>query len=689
MKKKDYCILIVNLFKRTKVTNEFIKINGFCLVKDVFGNKKVNTDKISVSIGDMISNLNIKFKRRYGIPFFKGYTLNKYNLTIDVSKVKSSKFDLFDIPISVNYEDSKNIGSIKNTPFYAKRNKKISNVVKCDDDNIAYLKVAKNNCLHLIKCKKFSPVPLIFNFHKSLKREGDNLVIKGFGFYKIIRTKENVDLSKMKLDIKDGEDTFYQTDIKFKYKKGIPFVKGYVFNSYKIVLDINKVMTLDIQNKLVLNYDNKYFGRIIYNVFDLLTGKYRTGKIIENNGHSIYLRQTNANTMYLTIRESNIFDFKQGRRKLYLARFLSYFIYKPKLVLLFEKECDKYEESASVLYEKLIDLGYNNVYYILNKNNPKYSTIEDKYKSNIIDKNSFRHLLYFFKCNRFIGTETLGHAIQLRASNRIITKKMNSSRIIYVFLQHGISYMVSLNADMRSAFTNDKRYKLFKVVVSSELEKRHFVDLAGFTEDKLYVTGMPKFDRCMRYDDADKIVIMPTWRRWEMNQANLDFTKTKYYKMIKLMVSSVPDKYKDKIIVMPHPLMKKVISEANNELSKYMITGDFSYDDVLKTCDVLITDYSSISYDAFYRGAKVIFYWKEKEECMEHYGGDAHLMLNEGNAYGPICYDKNDIRKAFDTCYMKPQKKDYVNKYRKIVEFNDGKNCERTVKELVKDRIIR
>ena len=38
-------------------------------------------------------------------------------------------------------------------------------------------------------------------------------------------------------------------------------------------------------------------------------------------------------------------------------------------IILFEKKSERYEESASVLFEKLIDEGYKNVFYILDKNN--------------------------------------------------------------------------------------------------------------------------------------------------------------------------------------------------------------------------------------------------------------------------------------------------------------------------------
>ena len=48
------------------------------------------------------------------------------------------------------------------------------------------------------------------------------------------------------------------------------------------------------------------------------------------------------------------------------------------------KESSRYEESASVLYEKLIDKHHNNCFYIINKDNPIIKTLPPKYKKNLL-----------------------------------------------------------------------------------------------------------------------------------------------------------------------------------------------------------------------------------------------------------------------------------------------------------------
>lgn len=520
--------------------------------------------------------------------------------------------------------------------------------------------------------------PIIVNILKNIKLKDNKIIIKGICLVKGVRI-ENFNLNEISANIQRKK-----YPIIFKMKKGISFIKKYNINIYKIAIPTSDIINFDIQNRITIEY-KKYKGRIIYNAFDIKKGKNRNSKIIFYDNYSMYLRQTNKNTMYLTIREKNIIDTKIYQFKIFLAYIVSKVFHK-KIILMYEKNASRYEESASVLYEKLIDEHYTNVYYIINKNNEKLNDLSYKYRENIIYKNSFKHYLYFFICETFIGTETIWHAIQLRAANKFVFTKVRNNDLTYIFLQHGVMYMISLDSETRSGF-RDNDYKLYRVVVSSELEKKHFIELGGLKEEEIYVTGLAKFDKSIKNNDADKIVIMPTWRRWETNQAQNNFEKTKYYKMIKKIVESIPSEYNDKIVVLPHPLMIEMMKKSNSELNRYLME-DKTYDDILKECKLLITDYSSISYDAFFRGSNVIFYWEEKDKCLKKYGTNTKLMLTEKLAFGNVCYNKKELKNSIMREYNNKQSTKYKNRYKKIVEFNDKNNSERIIDNLKKEKII-
>lgn len=227
----------------------------------------------------------------------------------------------------------------------------------------------------------------------------------------------------------------------------------------------------------------------------------------------------------------------------------------------------------------------------------------------------------------------------------------------------------------------------YRVVVSSPAEADHFVDLGQHEYEDLYISGLPKFDKNTLNDDADKIVIMPTWRPWEINTARDDFLETSYFKMIMKIYNSVPEGLKDKVIILPHPLIVNELKNLPKSVSDTIVTNA-KYDDILKQARVLITDYSSIAYDAFYRGTRVIFYWEEKDDCMAHYGPSTKLMLNEQNVYGDYFYSTDGLGQAIENNYNNPQKEEYKDNYSRIVAFHDGHNTDRLIEFLKKDNII-
>ena len=526
--------------------------------------------------------------------------------------------------------------------------------------------------------------PTIAVKEMEIVEEGNKIIVSGTCVMKLLRKIGKIDTDRIRLDIPVKEDAI---KISFGSRYGRHVIGGIYSNTFRLEIDMDEAKDFDIQNKLVPVYMGKYKGRFLYALKDVKWGHNKNSKIIINDGVAMYFRQTKNNTMTFTVRDANDYDTPEGQERLERARKKAKLMKNSDIVLMYEKNCSKYEESASVLYERLIDNGYDNVYFIVDTSIPAIEDLPDKYRKNIIEKDSDKHLEYFFACKKFISSETIDHALQLRIANEHVQNKIKGKGLSYVFLQHGVMYMVSLSSKLRLGFRKNKRLKLQRTVVSSRLEAQHFIDMAFMKEEELYITGLAKFDTSYKNDDADKIVIMPTWRRWETNQAKHDIKHTGYYRMVERMYNSVPNELKDKVVILPHPLMIERFKDDKEGIGGHILITD-SYDRVLRDCNMLITDYSSIAYDAYYRGANVAFWWDEKDACMEYYGEEAYLMLNEANAFGPVCMNEKELNKAIIDLYDKPQREQDLEKYRQIVEFHDGKNSERIIECLKKDGVI-
>lgn len=468
------------------------------------------------------------------------------------------------------------------------------------------------------------------------------------------------------------------------------------FGIYSFSVPTEDLIDMPANNEVCLCYNNKFNHTVCcHALYFAPLGHFFLGLrgpiLREKNTDTVAVfRQTQNNRLNIYVRswiksDMAIERFKQDVAfvvsKLWISR-------KAKsLVLLYEKNSSKYEESASVTFEKLIDLGYENAYFLVDRNYEYIDRIPEKYLDHIIYKHTFKHYLYFFKAKTFIGTEQPVHAIDLKIFNVLALKKISSKNINYVFLQHGVMYMVSLDSESRSMFKRKKLDGKYRVVVSSQAEADHFIELGRHYPEDLYITGLPKFDKNELSPDADKIVIMPTWRPWEINMARDDFTQTNYFKMVMRIYDSVPDRLKSNVIILPHPLIVNELRKLPDEIVNSIVL-DARYDDVLKQTRLLITDYSSIAYDSFYRGSRVIFYWEEKDECMAQYGPTTKLMLNEENVYGDCFYNTEGLSEAIQRNYDNPQEQRYIDRYSKLVQYHDGKNTERLINALKNDGII-
>ena len=474
-------------------------------------------------------------------------------------------------------------------------------------------------------------------------------------------------------------------------------VLGWRICDFDIRVPADSAGTLPTQNAVLLRCtageESSSTANVDWSVIDLhQSARLRLDPVIdEENETTLFFRHSAKNFLYLTVREVNPSDREGGMQRVdraWLWAETHPLAPEHRAIVLFEKNASRYEESASVVYERLIDAGYDNARFVIDQSCPYLDEIPEKYRAGLVWKGSEEHYRLFFAARTFIGSEALAHSIELRSSSDHIAERLADPTLNYVFLQHGVMYMVSLDSASRGMFKPRRTSTgKFRVVTSSQLEKAHFVDLGGYRNELVYVCGLPKFDRNRWDESADLVTIMPTWRPWESNAARTDFTETGYYSLIERIVSAVPERLKDKIVVLPHPLFKQYAEGADFELRDY-VDFESRYGDILERTKLLITDYSSIAYDAFYRGANVVFYWADLDECMEAYGENTHLMIDEVTAPGDVCRDTESLREAIERAYANGQSSEYVHRYRQIVEFHDGHNADRLIEMMKEDEII-
>lgn len=203
------------------------------------------------------------------------------------------------------------------------------------------------------------------------------------------------------------------------------------------------------------------------------------------------------------------------------------------------------------------------------------------------------------------------------------------------------------------------------------------------------LTGMPRYDS-LKNVESNNILVMPTWRLYLQNVSSIK--RTEYYKAYMDLLGSkdlnvILEKNNIKLIFYPHIEMQKFISEFRFQNKNIIIANfkDYDVQELLKSCKLLITDYSSVYFDFAYLNKPVIYYqFDQKEYRKNHYSEGYFDYYKDG--FGPVYIDVNNVVKEVEKLINNKFNIDtkYQNRISRFFTLRDNKNCER-IFELIKN----
>lgn len=372
--------------------------------------------------------------------------------------------------------------------------------------------------------------------------------------------------------------------------------------------------------------------------------------------------------------------------------FLFYFssrVYKKfkrkNINLFYEKFSSKAEEGAFDIFKFSQKSTTSANYFIINKNCEDYEKIKDV--KNVITQYSLKYYWLFYCSDNFIATEVPAHLNILRTNNASFRKEMVKKKNI--FLQHGIIYMKNLGKN--STFIKGKDGSCDYIVASSQKECEVICETLNMKENEVLVTGLGIFSKIkhkhINNDSKDIVTIMLTWKPYEEHLE--DFSKSSYYKNT-IEIYNIVSHYIDKenIKIVAHPKVFDLLN--STDLKSNVWQNPIS--EALECTKLMITDYSSVCYNSFYRGAAVIFM---QPDITLYEGINGKLIPNEDEYVGKRLYKINDLDKLLKN-NTKNKKiildglrtKEHEEIYKTINEFDDGKNIERIYNKLIELNII-
>ncbi|HBV23125.1 MAG TPA: teichoic acid biosynthesis protein [Jeotgalicoccus sp.] len=265
---------------------------------------------------------------------------------------------------------------------------------------------------------------------------------------------------------------------------------------------------------------------------------------------------------------------------------------------------DTAQDNGYAFYKYLRENTNVNAYYTIESNAPDYGKI--KSDPHVLAFGSPEHFEISFKAGVLLGTHDLENLLPYKPARGFF----NYEDTVKVFLQHGV--LGRKRVEYHKKYY-DLPFDLF--IVSSEPEKYDVVmRKLGYEDEDVAITGLARFDSLPRDNKTKDILLMPTWRDW----INTDeaFLTSKYFhnynglihneRLIKILEDNDVQ-----LNFYPHYRAQmyfndEILNPSSN--INFIQLGTRTVQELLIDHSLLITDYSSVSFDFTLMDKPVIYY---------------------------------------------------------------------------------
>ncbi|MFD1706497.1 CDP-glycerol glycerophosphotransferase family protein [Siminovitchia sediminis] len=329
---------------------------------------------------------------------------------------------------------------------------------------------------------------------------------------------------------------------------------------------------------------------------------------------------------------------------------------------------DTAQDNGIVLYQWLRENTTIDAYYVIEKDAQDYEKIKDD--PHVLTFGSPKHYEIAFKAGVLLGTHDLENILPYKTAKGFF----NYEHAYKVFLQHGV--LGRKNVEYHKKFY-DVPFDTF--IVSSDAEKYDIVmDKMGYDADEVAVTGLARFDRLIQAEEPKNILLMPTWRDWI--NTDQQFLESEYYSTYLNLINNevlqqLLEQYDVNLNFYPHYRAQDFFQrnvKVHSGRVHFIPFGSRKVQDLLIEHALLITDYSTVSFDFI-----------KMEKPVIHYHFDVKRFFRRGilrpvdeTFIGGIAHTEEEMIELIKD-RLQHNMKNYEVDISGVIKYHDRKNCER------------
>ncbi|QTN00806.1 hypothetical protein ERJ70_16870 [Sediminibacillus dalangtanensis] len=315
------------------------------------------------------------------------------------------------------------------------------------------------------------------------------------------------------------------------------------------------------------------------------------------------------------------------------------------------------------------------VYYVIDRDSEDIRNIADL--GNVLYNGSAEHLRMAALASAFIGSHDPDYFLPAKGAELRSFKKGRR-----IFLQHGV--LGRKNVEYHRQYY---KYPFHMVCVSSEPEKKLVMNKMGYKDSEVKITGLSRFDNLLTEHHEDRsILVIPTWREWLKTED--DFLESEYFCRYNNLLNNsrlreLLEQYDVKLNLYPHYRMQQFIDHFSGlacDRINVLKLGEKNVQDLIMENKLMITDFSSVSFDFNFMAKPVIFYHFDADSFFR----DGILRPIEETFLGDICRTEEQMVDAIEH-YLADNFQEHSSvSEKKYLIFSqvDQDNCKRIYQEI-------
>ena len=316
-----------------------------------------------------------------------------------------------------------------------------------------------------------------------------------------------------------------------------------------------------------------------------------------------------------------------------------------------------------------------NVCFVIDPASPDYGKVARLGRT--VRWKSLKHYLMYLAADMLIGTHVQPASPDLVAFYHLRRIGIRP-RGKQAFLQHGI-----IGNKMKMMLYPGLKVDFF--ASGGKMEYDYLISEYGFPEGVIRYTGLCRFDNLIRGNDpAGEILVMPTWRGADYPRGEA-FYGTAFYRHFQSLLENprlirLLEERGLRLVFYPHIELQDELDKFRPASDRIILASwkDYDVQALLMRCSLLVTDYSSVFFDAGYMEKPVIYYPFDLEDFRKYHYQEGYFSA-EKHGFGPVARTGEEL---VDAIYeyagngFRMEEK-YRDRLKAFFPVRDEKNCER------------